>query len=807
MKKREKPVASWKVSEREASGYVLSVAMVTVIVIAFLCAWVRDQIADDYDRTYTEASRETMNLVRALEAHVRESISNAEDELQTLKALYERYGENTEAYADFQQHLRLKSGYNMYSVLNAQGDATISAMPLSGLPNYAFREFFIFHRDHADSNLNIGKPIKGLVTGENVIPLSLRINHPDGSFAGVAYIGLRSDTFSDFYQDMELGDDKLVSVTGMDGVVRARQVKNVLEVGQNVVAGDLRQRALKAKQGTFFSQSIVDNTVRVRSYQVMPDYPLIISVGVSAETVFAPYEKRKQIYIAGLLLISVCLLALSIFLIKRINQVIREKENRYHAIIAAMAEGVLLFDANGLICACNGSAEKILGLTAEQLLGKPSFYPGWSIVDENGQPIDNDHSPVVLALQSGDSAEKIIGLQQTGGVQLWLYITFTPLFWAKKKEAYGVVVTFTDITERKRIESALNESRERFEALIKQSSEAVVVYDVATMGIVEVNNASAVMFGYPEEELLTKTLADIVAYSVEERNRIVDQLLTQGKFPSGIGQYLHKGGRRFLAERTGSLINFQGKKLVLVSHRDISQERKLREDIKREVEIAGTVQKTMLPSDEEQEYLSIRTVFEPLHIVSGDYFGYQVSGDQRKLRGYLIDVTGHGMATALHTSAISVLMHKEMELETTWSVGALRRLNRQFMKMLPEETFVAMIVFDVDLSRREIACWSGGINEFYTLTAGSMERVILPGSLMGILADTDIEINSVTIPIQKGDTFYFMTDGITEWMSARAMSPCNSFEQTMSRIKEMATSKTRHDDCAAICIRINDIPE
>ncbi len=42
---------------------------------------------------------------------------------------------------------------------------------------------------------------------------------------------------------------------------------------------------------------------------------------------------------------------------------------RYAAIFSAMAEGVVIQDADGRIEACNESAERILGLTAGQVSG------------------------------------------------------------------------------------------------------------------------------------------------------------------------------------------------------------------------------------------------------------------------------------------------------------------------------------------------------------------------------------------------------------------------------------------------------
>ena len=52
--------------------------------------------------------------------------------------------------------------------------------------NNSDREYFIFHRDHPDRGPHIGRSIKSRSSGEWIMTVSRRINHPDGRFAGVA---------------------------------------------------------------------------------------------------------------------------------------------------------------------------------------------------------------------------------------------------------------------------------------------------------------------------------------------------------------------------------------------------------------------------------------------------------------------------------------------------------------------------------------------------------------------------------------------------------------------------------------------
>ena len=79
-----------------------------------------------------------------------------------------------------------------------------------------------------------------------------------------------------------------------------------------------------------------------------------------------------------------------------------------------------------------------------------------------------------------------------------------------------------------------------------------------------------------------------------------------------------------------------------------------------------------------------------------------------------------------------------------------------------------------------------------------------PGSLLGILDDP--EYTEWTVPIQAGDAFYFMSDGLFDIVSREVDLPSGQYPQTIRMLRDIAASPGRRDDCSAVCIRINDQP-
>ncbi|MEG4069260.1 diguanylate cyclase [Microcoleus sp. Pol11C2] len=135
---------------------------------------------------------------------------------------------------------------------------------------------------------------------------------------------------------------------------------------------------------------------------------------------------------------------------------LQESEERYRSVITSMTEGVVLQLANGQITACNASAERILGLTPEQMMGHTSVDLDWRIVREDGQPFPGQQHPAILTLRTGQGRSNVVmGIHKSDKTLTWISINSQPLFHLNQSKPYAVVTTFADITERKQAEEML----------------------------------------------------------------------------------------------------------------------------------------------------------------------------------------------------------------------------------------------------------------------------------------------------------------------------------------------------------------
>jgi PAS domain S-box-containing protein len=145
---------------------------------------------------------------------------------------------------------------------------------------------------------------------------------------------------------------------------------------------------------------------------------------------------------------------------KRTEDELRESEERHRSVVAAMADGVVLQDRNGVIRAANDSAARILGLTQDQIMGRTSMDVRWRAVKEDGEPFPGDSHPAMLTLQSGEPCRDVImGVYRPDGSLGWISINTQPMFRPGEQQCHAVVCSFTEVTDRRRAEAELRQSQ------------------------------------------------------------------------------------------------------------------------------------------------------------------------------------------------------------------------------------------------------------------------------------------------------------------------------------------------------------
>ena len=136
----------------------------------------------------------------------------------------------------------------------------------------------------------------------------------------------------------------------------------------------------------------------------------------------------------------------------------------------------------------------------------------------------------------------------------------------------------TDITERKRMEEALEESEMRYRMLFDKSMDGIILTDPRGVGIVlSANPAACKMLGWAEEELILKGLDVIFDVKNPAISTLLDEHIPSGSAKSQIN-YRRKDGTTLTGEISSTFfIDRNGAPRAVTIIRDITERKRAEE--------------------------------------------------------------------------------------------------------------------------------------------------------------------------------------------------------------------------------------
>ncbi len=176
-----------------------------------------------------------------------------------------------------------------------------------------------------------------------------------------------------------------------------------------------------------------------------------------------PYKIDNNVYSGIILTIT------DINTIKAAEKKLSESESSYKRLFDTMSQGVIYQDRDGRILSANPAAERILGLTYNQMIGRDSNDPRWKTVHEDGNDYPGETHPSMIAVKTGKEINnEIMGVYHPKEDRhRWINIHAVPLFKLNAKKPYCVYTTFENITERIESNKKLKDANERLNNAMK----------------------------------------------------------------------------------------------------------------------------------------------------------------------------------------------------------------------------------------------------------------------------------------------------------------------------------------------------
>ncbi len=139
-----------------------------------------------------------------------------------------------------------------------------------------------------------------------------------------------------------------------------------------------------------------------------------------------------------------------------------------------------------------------------------------------------------------------------------------------------------DITERKRAEEALRQSEDKFSKAFRTSPDSVNINRLSDGLYLEINDGFTAITGYTPADVAGKTSLELNIWAdPADRARLVQGLQEHGQVSNLEAPFVMKDGRIITALMSAAVIEVAGEKCVLSITRDITERKRVEDEVRR----------------------------------------------------------------------------------------------------------------------------------------------------------------------------------------------------------------------------------
>ncbi len=326
---------------------------------------------------------------------------------------------------------------------------------------------------------------------------------------------------------------------------------------------------------------------------------------------------------------------------KQFEDQLRESEEKYRNLFEYMEDGLLQADVDGVITLANNAMAKMFNYNSpDEMLGMLTL----NLFKKSEERAD--------LLKELKANEKVYNYELLGktkqGNDLWTLGNFK-IIYNQKGERIGTEGLFRDITERKHFEAELEEGRERYRGLSEASFEAIFISEKGLC--IEQNKTAELMFGYTNEEALTRYGTDWII--PEDREMVMNNMMS-GTEETYEATALRKDGSTFPCILRGRMMHYKGRNVRATSLTDITERKKAEQALKnsneRFYQVVAQSQEVVWEVDTDGLYTYLSPMAE-------DIYGYKPEELIGKLHFY--DITPIEDREMLIKGAFEVFKRKE----------------------------------------------------------------------------------------------------------------------------------------------------
>ncbi len=474
------------------------------------------------------------------------------------------------------------------------GQVLASSPPLPApLPSLArepaFRHFL--GNLQASTRMDLGRPVQGAVTNEWVFPIRYVLRDDQGQVLGFIVSAMPVDFMQAFWRGAPVTPNATIGLLRDDRYLLTRYPIPA-SASLDVVYGEPRDGALTRHllQHQFPAEGKVEGVNQLAGglfsnvFKRMVHFPVTVFVAMPVADIQRLWWQQARVPFALMGLLFLGGFGGYRYTLKRQRQwsaetqraaqILQEAEAEQRFLIDHLMAGVVVHAPDGKVLRSNPQACRLLGLSEAQMLGRDAIDPAWCFLHEDGTTMAIDEYPVARVIRTREAISDLVaGVRQPGQQEPeWVLCNAYPEFTADH-DLRQVVVTFVDITARKRMAQTLARSESRYRMLYENSMNGVMI-SALDGTILAANPAACAIFGLSEAALCQRKRRDLVD---EQDPRVAALMLQRRQEGHAQGEItMRRGdGSTFDAEvSTVTYSDASGDTLSSVVVRDITDRRR-----------------------------------------------------------------------------------------------------------------------------------------------------------------------------------------------------------------------------------------
>jgi PAS domain S-box-containing protein len=262
---------------------------------------------------------------------------------------------------------------------------------------------------------------------------------------------------------------------------------------------------------------------------------------------------------------------------ERSARILAEQKERLRVKLASIGDAVISADTDTRVTFMNPTAEKLTGWTVQDGVGKP-LHELFNIVNEETRnPVE---SPVIKAIREG----VVVGLANhtlliaKDGVERPIDDSAAPMR-DEEGKVFGVVLVFHDITERRTAEKRMYSSETRYRRLFEAAHDGVLIIDMPTFKIADVNPFVLDLLDYPREYFIGKEPWELGVFRDRQSGQDAMETLQKNGAARYDGLSLQdRNGRHHPVEIVANVYQEDNQPVIQFNVRDISDRKRFEDE-------------------------------------------------------------------------------------------------------------------------------------------------------------------------------------------------------------------------------------